>query len=301
MPRSSVTRAHGCAPARRRARGEGLHARRRRARAARRRRRGRRASGRCSRSARTAASPRCTSARRRGRRARCCSPSTTTAGRRRTRPGWEHHDRRGRRSRDRPHGHAAVLPAHDRGRRSSKTSSSRSSVIRSPVARGWRTPLGFLFIDGGHAEMSRWPTTRAGRRTSCPAACSPFHDVFEDPADGGQAPFHVWQRAVADGFAPRLDHRLPPSPRRAKSDHQMSRSTRRIARRNRRSDVALVTAADSAARSDRHMAGVARLATRSSGSPDREPQPSCVLAAISASEFVVRHDDGSATRSTRGR
>ncbi len=29
-----------------------------------------------------------------------------------------------------------------------------------------------------------------------------IHDVFEDPADGGQAPFHVWQRAVADGFEP---------------------------------------------------------------------------------------------------
>jgi hypothetical protein len=29
-----------------------------------------------------------------------------------------------------------------------------------------------------------------------------FHDVFEDPAEGGQAPFAVWQRAVADGFTP---------------------------------------------------------------------------------------------------
>ena len=29
-----------------------------------------------------------------------------------------------------------------------------------------------------------------------------IHDVFDDPAAGGQAPFHVWQRAVADGFEP---------------------------------------------------------------------------------------------------
>jgi hypothetical protein len=29
-----------------------------------------------------------------------------------------------------------------------------------------------------------------------------FHDVFEDPTDGGQAPYRVWQRAVADGFTP---------------------------------------------------------------------------------------------------
>ena len=38
-----------------------------------------------------------------------------------------------------------------------------------------------------------------------------FHDVFEDPAEGGQAPFEVWKRAVADGFAPESDDRLPPS------------------------------------------------------------------------------------------
>ena len=35
-----------------------------------------------------------------------------------------------------------------------------------------------------------------------PGGVLAFHDVFEDPADGGQAPFHVWQRAVADGFTP---------------------------------------------------------------------------------------------------
>jgi hypothetical protein len=29
-----------------------------------------------------------------------------------------------------------------------------------------------------------------------------FHDIFEDPAEGGQAPYEVWQRAVADGFEP---------------------------------------------------------------------------------------------------
>jgi MMP 1-O-methyltransferase len=71
-----------------------------------------------------------------------------------------------------------------------------------PVAQVWRTPLGFLFIDGGHAEdvamadYTEWsPHVAAGGVLA-------IHDVFEDPADGGQAPFHVWQRAVADGFTP---------------------------------------------------------------------------------------------------
>ncbi|HMU37186.1 MAG TPA: class I SAM-dependent methyltransferase, partial [Marmoricola sp.] len=30
-----------------------------------------------------------------------------------------------------------------------------------------------------------------------------IHDVFERPEDGGQAPFHVWQRAIESGaFTP---------------------------------------------------------------------------------------------------
>ena len=40
--------------------------------------------------------------------------------------------------------------------------------------------------------------TRAGRPGSPPAALA-IHDVFPDPADGGQAPFRVYQRALASG------------------------------------------------------------------------------------------------------
>jgi predicted O-methyltransferase YrrM len=67
------------------------------------------------------------------------------------------------------------------------------------VARHWRTPLALLFIDGGHSEepaqadytgFSPW-VQRGGALV--------IHDVFERPDDGGQAPFHVWQRAVASG------------------------------------------------------------------------------------------------------
>ena len=51
-------------------------------------------------------------------------------------------------------------------------------------------------------RTSRWPTTSTGRPRSCPGGMLAIHDVFEDPDDGGQAPFHVWQRAVVDSFAP---------------------------------------------------------------------------------------------------
>jgi len=54
-------------------------------------------------------------------------------------------------------------------------------------------------IDGGHAEehaqndYSGWahPLDRDGLLV--------IHDVFADPADGGQAPYHVFQRALASG------------------------------------------------------------------------------------------------------
>lgn len=70
------------------------------------------------------------------------------------------------------------------------------------VARHWAAPLGLVFIDGGHAfdvalgDYQGWsPHLAAGGRLV-------FHDVFEDPAEGGQAPFEVWRHAVADGFTP---------------------------------------------------------------------------------------------------
>ena len=70
------------------------------------------------------------------------------------------------------------------------------------VARHWATPLGLVFIDGGHAfdvacaDYEGWATHLAA------GGLLVFHDVFEDPADGGQAPYEVWRRAVADGFTP---------------------------------------------------------------------------------------------------
>jgi len=70
------------------------------------------------------------------------------------------------------------------------------------VGRHWATPLGLVFIDGGHA----FDVALADYETWAPRIAADgllvFHDVFEDPADGGQAPFDVWRRAVADGFVP---------------------------------------------------------------------------------------------------
>ena len=71
------------------------------------------------------------------------------------------------------------------------------------VARHWRTPLGLLFIDGGHAEDVAMADYETWAEHVAPGGRLAIHDVFEDPADGGQAPLHVWRRAVdSGGFTP---------------------------------------------------------------------------------------------------
>lgn len=69
------------------------------------------------------------------------------------------------------------------------------------VAATWRTPLSFLFIDGGHgAEPARrdyagWVPHLAVGGTLA------IHDVFPDPADGGRPPYEdIFVPAMASGW-----------------------------------------------------------------------------------------------------
>jgi predicted O-methyltransferase YrrM len=70
------------------------------------------------------------------------------------------------------------------------------------VAAHWATTLGLLFVDGGHAFDVARADYEGWSPHLAPGGRLVFHDVFEDPADGGQAPYEVWRRAVADGFVP---------------------------------------------------------------------------------------------------
>jgi predicted O-methyltransferase YrrM len=71
------------------------------------------------------------------------------------------------------------------------------------VAAHWRTPLGLLFIDGGHALDVVLDDYEGWSPHVAPRGLLVFHDVFEDPRDGGQAPFEAWKRAAASGaFSP---------------------------------------------------------------------------------------------------
>jgi MMP 1-O-methyltransferase len=67
------------------------------------------------------------------------------------------------------------------------------------VARLWRTPLGMLFIDGGHSEDNVVTDYEGWAPLLSMGGALAFHDVFPDPADGGQAPFRAYRRALASG------------------------------------------------------------------------------------------------------
>jgi MMP 1-O-methyltransferase len=67
------------------------------------------------------------------------------------------------------------------------------------VSRLWRTPLGMLFIDGGHSEANVVTDYEGWSPWVAPGGALAFHDIFPDPADGGQAPYRVYLRALASG------------------------------------------------------------------------------------------------------
>ena len=67
------------------------------------------------------------------------------------------------------------------------------------IAAHWRTPVALLFIDGGHAEIHAQNDYTGFAHWVQPDGVLVIHDVFERPEDGGQAPYHVWLRAVESG------------------------------------------------------------------------------------------------------
>lgn len=69
------------------------------------------------------------------------------------------------------------------------------------VAKHWTTPVGFVFIDGGHSEGIAMRDYESWTPKLIAGGILAIHDVFEDPADGGQGPFRVYERATAEGFA----------------------------------------------------------------------------------------------------
>jgi predicted O-methyltransferase YrrM len=67
------------------------------------------------------------------------------------------------------------------------------------VSRLWRTPLGMLFIDGGHTDAAAATDYEGWAPWIAHGGALAIHDVFPDPADGGQAPYRIYLRALQSG------------------------------------------------------------------------------------------------------
>jgi predicted O-methyltransferase YrrM len=67
------------------------------------------------------------------------------------------------------------------------------------VSAHWRTPVSMLFIDGGHAEEHAQSDYTGWAHWLVRDGLLVIHDVFPDPADGGQPPYHVFLRALESG------------------------------------------------------------------------------------------------------
>ena len=116
--------------------------------------------------------------------------------------GWEHHDES---LVDPELGLMDTLPVFRRTIAHAGLEDEVVAVVgrSTTVAAHWRTPLSLLFIDGGHAEEHAQNDYSGFAHWLVPGGALVVHDVFEVPEFGGQAPFHVWQRAVAGGaFVP---------------------------------------------------------------------------------------------------
>jgi MMP 1-O-methyltransferase len=113
-------------------------------------------------------------------------------------PGWEYHDTR---LVDPATGRLDTLPHF---RSTLAAAGLEDSVIAivgasAEVARLWRVPLGMLFIDGGHTDAAATTDYDGWAPWVARGGALAIHDVFPDPADGGQAPYRIYQRALKSG------------------------------------------------------------------------------------------------------
>ena len=79
-------------------------------------------------------------------------------------------------------------------------------VASSSVAsRNWHTPLGMVFIDGGHSLEAAQTDYRSWVSHVVTNGTLAIHDIFPDPAEGGQAPYAILKLAVASGLFEEVD------------------------------------------------------------------------------------------------
>ncbi|HEX6247495.1 MAG TPA: class I SAM-dependent methyltransferase [Nocardioidaceae bacterium] len=113
-------------------------------------------------------------------------------------PGWEYHDET---LVDREAGRLDTL---GHFRRTITRAGLEEQVVAivgrsTTVSRHWRTPLSLLFIDGGHTDEHAGNDYEGWGRWVAEGGLMVVHDVFPDPAEGGQAPYRIYLRALESG------------------------------------------------------------------------------------------------------
>ncbi|RSO12228.1 hypothetical protein DMH18_06970 [Streptomyces sp. WAC 06783] len=113
-------------------------------------------------------------------------------------PGWEYHDPS---VVDPEVGLMDTLPAFRRTLHAAELEEHVIALVgRSPrIAALWNTPVGLVFIDGGHTDEHATADYEGWAPHVAPGGLLVIHDVFADPADGGQAPYRVYRRALESG------------------------------------------------------------------------------------------------------
>ncbi|MGC9665959.1 class I SAM-dependent methyltransferase [Planosporangium sp. 12N6] len=113
-------------------------------------------------------------------------------------PGWEYHDPG---LVDPTTGRLDTLP----GFRRAIASAGVEDVVVAVVARSetlaalWDRQAAFVFLDGSHTDESAGRDYRCWSPHVAVGGLLAIHDVFPDPADGGQAPYRIYRRALESG------------------------------------------------------------------------------------------------------
>ena len=112
--------------------------------------------------------------------------------------GWEYHDET---LVDPAIGKIDTLP----GFRRTIAGAGAEDVVVAVVARAedfarlWAVPLPFVFLDGSHTDESAQRDLASWAPHLAAGGILAIHDVFPDPADGGQAPYRIYRKALDSG------------------------------------------------------------------------------------------------------
>lgn len=68
------------------------------------------------------------------------------------------------------------------------------------AARHWHTPLGMVFIDGGHSLDAALTDYRCWEPHLLRGGILAIHDIYKDAHAGGQAPYAIYRMAQASGL-----------------------------------------------------------------------------------------------------